>query len=196
MPWLPLYVTADDTKTFFQLLLDENELVPIVADGVGRWIATTDKSTLLTASRSCLWHIASGPLPLLGAKHSDETTWIEDPWSGWAERRPGADRSQPYFGAGHPGIFWLDLNIYPTELPTNICGLTSFEWIGDHYKILGGGARLETHRCWKRLRSKIKKVSTKVPRGTIDGPFKPEIFALPIAAQLLQSGKRADVNSL
>lgn len=175
------------------IVSDEETLVPIIANGLNRWKPSRDKSVLISANRSCLWDSSSGPLPLLGADYGDEATWIEDPWEGWIERRSGADPSCPFFGAGHPGVFWLNLRTYPRQR-TNICGLSLFEWIGNHYKILGNAAGVETLKCWQRLRSRIAKATTKVPRGRIDAPLKPEIFAFPVAEELLRSGKKADDN--
>lgn len=193
MPSLMMYVTTEDTQTLFQLLLKESELASIVADGPGRWKAAGDKSGFLTVRRSCFWHTASGPLPLLAAPPGEQSAWIDDPWSGWTERRSGADSSLPYFGAGWPGVFWLNLATQ-AKAATNICGLSSFEWIGDRYKILDKGARPETHRCWNRLCSRIRKVGMKVPRGALAFAAQPEVYAFPAAMTLLQSGKQADIN--
>jgi hypothetical protein len=47
-------------------------------------------------------------LPLLREKGRPDGV-IEDPSVGWSEERTGADPTTPYFGAGHVGIFWLNV---------------------------------------------------------------------------------------
>lgn len=79
-----------------------------------------------------LWHVPSGPLPLLAGNgplkvrkdplgfgpsrsmtikqalgYEDDV--IDNAWAGWIEREPGADPSQPYFGPGHPGAIRLEV---------------------------------------------------------------------------------------
>ena len=143
--------------------------------------------------RLALWHVPSGPLPLLGATEQEPTAWITDPWSGWQEKFPGADTRTPFFGAGHPGVIWLNLSLTGRE-PGSVCGMSSFEWIGDRYRSLRQGAKPETDRWWKALRRSVQRITRKVPRQSIKSSQSQEIFAFPDALKALESGGVADQN--
>nr|QQZ49186.1 hypothetical protein JKL49_18915 [Phenylobacterium glaciei] len=175
-----------------EMLNDDPEVAFIVADGVGRWKAVETISAL-SGERHAFWHVASGPLPLLAAAHDSPDSEVEDPWQGWAERRAGADPNTPYFGAGHPGIFWLNLK-NRSHANEQTIGLSSFEWIGHRYAKLGKVVEPSTDKWWKRLGATIRRSSSKVPRGGPKGSFKPEIYALPGAACAFAEGKGADDN--
>jgi hypothetical protein len=101
MPWLPIYADSIDFEEILGWLNASEELAFIVPNGPGRWIAVPTTEAI-QKSRICLWHIPSGPLPLLHPHPSKKIDPISDPWAGWEELRVGADN--PYFGAGHPGI--------------------------------------------------------------------------------------------
>jgi len=192
MPWIPLYADDADFGLIHKWINDEPDLAFIVSDGPGRWRAVA-RLTELTGRRICLWHVPSGPLPLLHPHPSDTVDPITDPWSGWQElRAEGHGGRHPYFGAGHPGIFWL--NHRPTRLTNpEVIGLSSFEWIGNHYRIIGRPAEASTEKYWKRLRTWISKQSIKLPRsGPLQG--RGEIFTLPSAAARIQSGSARDSN--
>ena len=179
MPWLPLYMDDRDAADLLSWLNDEPHIAFIVSNGAKQWKALDAVSSF--SPRSCLWHTNSGPLPLL-TESSDLI--VDDPWSGWTEQRTGADPTTPYFGAGHPGVYWL--NNYP-----NNCGvipLSSFEWIGNHYRTIGDPAPPSTEKWWARLRRRIKKTAIRIPRtGPVDGT-NPEIWTLPNALAAIQSG--------
>jgi hypothetical protein len=191
VPWLPLYLYDEDADRVLEMLNDDPDVMYIVSDGPSRWKAIA-ALTSVPAGRYGLWHVPSGPLPLLGLSREREG-WIADPSSGWEELKPGFDPSTPYFGAGHPGIFWLNLK---NELPgsENYIGLSSFEWIGHRYDALGVKASADTDKWWKRLGSGIRRVATKVPRGGPGEPTKPEIYALPNALAAFQRGLPAARN--
>lgn len=184
MPWFPIYATDSDFDLLFGLLSEDPEAAFIVPDGANRWKAVS-AATYQGASRYCIWHVPSGPLPLLSDSNTPEVI-VADPWSGWQEVRGGADPSSPYFGPGHPGIVWL--NSRPKARDGHGIGISSFEWIGNHYRIIGSPAPAATEKWWKRFGRRVRKLAVLVPRsGALDGPGK-EIWALPSALQAIQSG--------
>jgi len=192
MPWIPIY--ADDTD--FQVLhgwLNQNEEIAfVISDGPSRWRAVHTVPSI-DSRRICLWHIPSGPLPLLHPHPSKRIDSITDPWSGWSGLRDGADKSCPYFGAGHPGVFWLNHWPHGRREPQNI-GLSSFEWIGNRYSVIGSPAPEVTEKFWQRLRRWIKKMAIQIPRsGPVDGEH-PEIWAFPSALAAFRNGCSRDSN--
>ena len=134
MPWLPLYATETDLKWLLEVLGENPELAFLVSAGEHRWIAVK-KVEYSADCRICLWHIPSGPLPLLREK-GQEIGVVGDPWKGWTEERAGAGTSNPYFGAGHVGMIWLNARAQGKHKKGGI-GLSSFEWIGNRYSLLG-----------------------------------------------------------
>lgn len=192
MPWLPLYADAHDFRTILDWLNATEELAFIVADGPHRWRAVHTIPSL-ESYRFCLWHVPSGPLPLLQAHPNRENGRVEDPWSGWQELRTGADASQPYFGAGHPGILWLNHRPVSLRFPRGI-GLSGYEWIGNHYRAIGSPADASTEAFWRAMRRWTQKHARKIPRhGPLDGP-RPEIYAFPSALAAIESGTDRDMN--
>ena len=192
MPWLPIYATTADFESIRAWLNDESTVAFVVSAAPGQWVAkpTID---LLFQRRICLWHVPSGPLPLAGAEPNEAPAWIDDPWVGWRERRAGADTSVPYFGAGHPGVIWLNVRPSGGNDP-GILGLSSFEWIGNHYRIIGSLAHPETEKWWQRLKRWVKKNSILVPRGGLSSQLESEIWTLPHARDQLLAGIAADTN--
>jgi len=174
-----MYLVNDDVSLLVEHVDSDTDLAWLAANGPGGWIATAHHPPLV--GRIGLWHTPSGPLPLLSADPVERAVdWIHDPWSGWQERRAGRHPTTPYFGAGHPGVYWLNLRTDPDRPgKTGEIGLSSFEWIGNHYRPIGSSSDPSTERHWKALRRWVGKVAVKVPRaGDVDGPA-PEIFAFP-----------------
>ena len=147
-----------------------------------------------------LWHVPSGPLPLLepvdgGVKLKfkkddwEEEGKVGNPWLGWTEHRTGANPRMPYFGAGHPGVFHLEVKLpQEGEIP-----ISNFGWIGNHYRIIGNGAEPATEKFWNKLRRMAKKVGTQIPRGN-GTAWKKEVFAFPNAYKDIQNGRPCAVN--
>lgn len=190
LPWLPLYMDEKDAAAFLAELNTDSECAFIVS--AGAWVACTRLEHLVDG-RYCLWHVPSGPLPLLRARGEPVGT-VEDPWVGWNEVRSGADRSQPYFGSGHVGIIWWDVRTVSRRIPGGI-GLSSFGWIGNHYRVLGRAAAPSTESWWAGLRKKLRRwKARRIPRsGPPDGP-RPEVWAMPSALARIQSGAPRDNN--
>lgn len=190
MPWLPIYADEADCSVLLDYLNHSEEIAFIVSVGAGKWSAIQRLETL-NPGRHCLWHVPSGPLPLFrGAGESPGK--IENPFSGWVEVKAGAVASQPYFGPGHPGILWLNVRGVEVHHLSGMAtvGLSSFEWIGNHYKAIGSAANPETEKFWKILGRWVKKTSTKVPRGGINQSTPPEIWAFSGAESRLKNGAR------
>lgn len=188
MAWLPFYASENDIPALLSHLNASEDLAFIVSDGPGKWIAK-NAIDALADGRHCLWHVASGPLPLFrGAKVPPGE--IANPLVGWSEVRAGADPTNPYFGAGHPGVFWLNLYSRVTDRVSgeSLVGLSSFEWIGNHYKSIGVAAKSETEKYWKSLALWMKTLAVKVPRGGPRQPTPPEIWAFSDAQALFEAG--------
>jgi hypothetical protein len=191
MPWLPIYATEQDIHNIFVFLNGDEEVAFLVADGPGKWIAKK-KHDYVGDARYCIWHVPSGPLPLV-RPNGQEDGKIEDPWKGWKEERAGADPTRPYFGAGHPGVIWLNA-CAASKRKKNGIGLSSFEWIGNWYKVIGNVAQETTEKFWKRMGRSVKKGATRIPReGSWDGEH-PEIWALPDALMKIKVGTERDEN--
>ena len=180
MPWIPIYVNEQDARVLIEWLNQDPEIAFVVPDGPQRWKAVPSIQNVPDGD-TCMWHVPSGPLPLLtGPRHNDPLEQVVSPWEAWREKRPGADTSKPYFGAGHPGVMCLNVRCLSrsiTEKPGAI-GMSVIQWIGNHYKMIGNAAKPETEKFWKRLRRFIASNSTRIPRaGAVDGPF-PEIYCI------------------
>ena len=191
MPWLPIYAAAEDFELVRAWLNAESDIAFVVNDGFHRWKAVAHVPSL-PQPRACLWHVPSGSLPLLGPKIDDPVQSVLDPWKGWAERRSGANSSVPYFGAGHPGVIWLNVRV-PGRSASSI-GLSSFEWIGNWYRIIGKPASETTSRWWQRLRRWVKKSAVRIPRSGALVGRDAEIWALPSAYDLFAKGTPRDAN--
>ena len=192
MPWIPMYLAADDVALLSAMMNVDEEIAFIVPDGPKRWKAVVGLSTL-PVGRIGIWHVPSGPLPLLAPDKKDDGQ-VHNPFSGWNELRSYADPTTPYFGAGHPGVIWLNLRLHPRDRNSS-CGLSSFEWIGNYYRIIGNPAKKATELWWSSMRRRIQRIAAeKVPRQSLSSSFRPEIFAFPAALQLLKAGKLFDLN--
>lgn len=67
--------------------------------------------------------------------------------------------------------------------------MSSIEWIGQHYRIIGQPAAPHTERHWRALRPWAGRVGEKVPRtGPVDRPGW-EISAFPAALAPIKSGR-------
>tara|TARA_B110000261_G_C12875454_1_gene274215 strand:- start:62 stop:625 length:564 start_codon:yes stop_codon:yes gene_type:complete len=186
MAWIPLYINKQDEKDLLDILNQEEQIAFLVSNGKGKWIAVKSINQLL-CQRVSIWHIPSGKLPLL--TQDDKEEWIQDPFNGWTEKRKGADESTPYFGAGWPGI--INLNINTND--SSVIGMSSFEWIGNHYSIIGITANESTKKFWNKLRRLINKKSSKLPRSNEEWN-KPEIFTFQGALKEIENGKERNIN--
>lgn len=186
MPSIPMYCTPEDIPDLLEILTEN--IAFIISEGDGKWKAVKPFMPA-DGSRTALWHVPSGPLPLLSATDAPAKE-IENPWLGWKEERPGAEPDAPYFGPGHPGIFWLNLNLSGKE-PDSCCGLSSLEWIGNRYSIIGDEPSEATSKRWAQIKRQLSKVTQKVPLGGRSMDSRPEVYAFPNAFAQVRVG---DIN--
>jgi hypothetical protein len=191
LPWIPFYADEIDFRSILTWLNGEQDIAFIISNGYKKWIAKKIVDRL-EQGRYCLWHTPSGPLPLLQANPTKQNQMVMNPWNGWKEKRTGADSTIPFFG-DPPGVIWLNARPVGREAEKSI-GLSSFEWIGNWYKVIRRPANPDTEKFWQRLRRQVKKVGVRIPRtGPIGGPS-PEIFAFPSAYQEFTDGHPRDGN--
>lgn len=168
MAWLPMYMIKDDLKSLSEYLCSEKDIALIQSIGIGRWQAFSDFE-IKNSGRHCLFHAGAGPLPLLAENNKDPNQEILNPFGGWQEMLAGANPNQPYFGAGHPAIFWLNVRLKENKE----IGMSSFEWIGNHYAQIGNPAPDVAKKWWGRLGRWVRKQSSNIPRqGPIDSGSK------------------------
>jgi hypothetical protein len=161
-----------------------------------RWKAVHKVASLVDGEH-CLWHVPGGSLPLLAENNAE--TEITHPWSGWTEKRPGADPTVPYFGPGHHAVIRLSLATrhrpYTEEekisLPvlnshwngeTDLLVISDFQWIGDHY----APPPSATLQWWERLRSWLDRSAVRI------SPPPQIIWAFPSTLEKLRSGMAYD----
>jgi len=207
-----MYLLRDDVALLNNWLNQEDEIAFLVSRGRKKWIATKQHNILgeigiptfgqdndleITSysAQYNLWHIPSGPLPLLADNLSvSKEGWqydseIFDPWAGWTELRTGANTRVPYFGPGHKGIINLDIRISNNgEIP-----MSHFQWIGNHYRRIGHATDETTDKFWAKLKRMVKKVSTQIPRKNAT-EWKKEIYAFPSAYKEIQTGRQCSLN--
>ena len=192
MPWLPFYATEDDLADLNQVLASERDLALLQPEGGKQWRAVLDY-TLRDDGRHVLWHVPSGSLPLMPESGTgDAIGEIADPFAGWTHLR--VRDGQPYFG-NSTGILRLNLRIHSAKAESSF-GMSSIEWIGNYFWALGRVAPEVTKKRWNRLRRQFSKFGPRVPRGWLDRDRRPEVFALPAARTLLQSGAKGDDNPI
>lgn len=195
MPYIPIYLHENDVQDLNLWLNNQESIAFLVSNGDRRWIAQKENNILEgkdmkdnrkpTKISYKLWHVPSGKLPLLKKMddNSGEAQTIDNPWLGWEELYPGADSSVPYFGAGCTGIFNLTVKIGTDQL----IEMSTLNWIGNRYKIIGDGALESTEKFWRKLRAMIKGFSTQIPRANRPGG-KPEVFAFRQAFKEIENG--------
>lgn len=187
MPWFPFYASTSDLLLLQDMLTSEADLALLVPVEGDLWRATLDFA-LSQDGRFALWHVPSGPLPLMPDSVGEAIGVIENPFAGWRHLR-FAD-GQPFFG-NPPGVLWLELHVQAKQ-PANSLGMSCFEWVGNYFAGLGDAAPEVTRKRWAKLRGRFSKLAPRVPRGAIDRERKREVFALPGALEMLRAGKRAD----
>ncbi len=193
MPGLSIYGDRSDIERIIGMLNADDDCAFIVSDGPKRWKAVTRLESFRDGDY-CIWVRSGGSLPLLRPDGpSDEL--IKDPWGGWTEQPTGANPDQPYFGPGHPAVVWFDIRTKGRG-GAGAIGISSFGWIGNHYRVLGSPAPEQVEKWWQRLRRAVKKSGKRIPRtGPVDGPD-PDVWALPSAYRAIVNGTPRDDNPL
>lgn len=184
MASIQFYLDRSDLSELSEWLSSEVDIALIESLGEGRWRAVN--TFKITASGNYrLFHIPSGPLPLLPNSHDEEKRPIEDPFQGWTECRAGADSTQPYFGPGHPAVFSLTVRLIDQGKPST----SSFAWIGNHYAVIGLSATDASKKWWQRLRRWIKKNGQNVEAVGFTWAGAKKVLAFPSARQRIGSGE-------
>jgi hypothetical protein len=217
MAWLPMYLLEKDVEFLNDWLNQEEEVAFLISNGRKKWIAKKEHIIIPDIGTQSigqgndfsmpnfveysLWHILSGPLPLIEANNGgvklklkkedwNEDGKIDNPWLGWTEIRTGANSRVPYFGAGHPGIISLEINL---PFDKGEIRMSTFGWIGNHYKIIGNGADPLTEKFWVKLKKMAKKIGTYIPRGN-NSNGKKGVFAFPTAYVEIKNGRPCALN--
>lgn len=192
MSWLPMYATTKDLAQLVEFLNDSEEIAFIVSNGPNQWIAA-HRIDVLEPKKYKLWHMPSGPLPLIRKDEPDGL--IEDPLAGWTEFCMGRDTTVPWFGPGHPGVFELHIRQDKvSEDGTYYIPISSFGWIGNRYRIIGFPAHPSTEKYWNKLKRWLKKNGTQVSRGGPSDAYKPEIWAFEDAIVQFAKGAKGVTN--
>ena len=188
MAWIPMYVVEKDLPEISNWLNKDPNIALIESIGKGMWQAK-ENFIISSEGRYCLYHKLAGSLPLVAENIDDKDTAIENPFLGWTELRSGSDKSCPYFGPGHTAIFLFDVKLNSD----NKIGMSSFEWIGNHYSTIGESAPEVAKKWWGKLGRWIRKETTKIPRNDTWSKDKPEIYAFYNALNEIQNGaERSD----
>lgn len=186
MSWIPLYIVRKDLERISDWLCAEDDIALITKIGNNHWKAIKDFS-ITEPGDYYLYHIPSGPLPLLDEKRRDDGNTISDPFNGWIGRSSGANEELPFFGSSDQAIF--SLCIKPNTRET--IGISSFGWIGNHFRIIGYPATDSSVKWWARLGRWVKKQAMRVPRNSEE---KPEIYAFEHAHKAIKEGASHDTN--
>lgn len=179
-----MYLAAADVDQLVARIDEDDDLAWIVdVDGVpGGWVAKSRVDEI--RQNTVLWHVPSGPLPLMFAEEYGGRQWINEPWLGWTEHRAGGNAGEPYFG-GHPGVYCLCLTTgSPLLRDASEIGLSSLGWIANRYKSLGREADPGTAKHWQSLRRWIVKTGKPVAVDRAGS----EVYAFPAAAAAIESG--------
>ena len=192
MAYIQFYADEKDFRTIHQYLSEHPDIAFIVPNGRGRWCAVREVPRLkgtcvgLDGTPICLWHIPSGPLPLLLPPYGLKAKHILDPCAGWKELFQGPTKDCPNFIDDAPGIVVLHRRLRAWEV-TGGMGMSSFTWIG-------GRAGRKTESFWKNLRGWVKEQATLIPRkGRVSGRPR-EIWAFPSALAAFKTGRGRDYN--
>ncbi len=192
---LPMYLDRADAQLLVDWLSDDEEIAFLVPAGAPHSWRAVARVPGLADGEYALWHVAAGPLPLvqpLPAIGDPRTLFIADPWAGWTELRPGAKTDVPYFGPGCTASLDLYLHVRAVGASdgAEAIGVSSIQWIGNHYSRLGDVADQRTERWWNKLKRFAKKNAIRVPLGgPLDGP-RPEIWAFAGARTACAGGRR------
>jgi hypothetical protein len=169
-----------------------------------RWKAVRTVDHLNDGNHS-LWHVPAGALPLLTYDGRERT--IPDPWAGWTEQSPAADRTTPYFGPAHSAeirlTLWTRYRRYSEEekdsLPVlnaswddeDVLVRSDVQWVGSRYASFeslcsNGRPPAATKRWWNRLRAWFARSATRLYDG------RATFWALPSALRRLKGGLAYD----
>ena len=191
MAWLPMYLLEEDVVLLNHILCQETELAFLIGSGSDRQIAKAapDISKDLTnrhVKHYTLWHVPVGPLPPIPPAPSlSPSGWKGTQLAGMPLGESGVAAFSP-----DPCTGYINLEINLPQRDTIL--ISSFGWIGNHYREIGYPAHPTTSILWQRLRRLIRKYSVQIPRGN-KASFRNEIFAFPEAHKAIRCGHLCQV---
>jgi len=188
MRWMHFYASTADLPLVQDTVAADADLALLASEKGNWWKATLDV-TLAGDGRYALWHVPTGPLPLMPGDGGDATAMIDDPFGGWRQLRFSDLDGRPFFDSS-PGVLWLDLHTKAKQPGCNL-GMSSIDWIGNRFWALGRTAPEVTKKRWNKLRRDFSRLGPRVPRGGINEEGKPEVIALPGALEMLREGVKA-----
>ena len=159
MPSISFVADEDDFRTVLAYLNDHPEVAFIVADGPGRWRAVQALEQL-DIDRIALWHIPSGALPAdsgqirpAGRTHPRPMARLgRTPYLATTAIVPTSGLAIPESSGSS--------RVHRDPGPAHGVGISEFQWIGNHYSVIGLGAAPATERFWKNLRRWIVRQTT------------------------------------
>ncbi len=206
MPALSFFITEFDLAILIKRLNDDEEIAFIVPDAIDdpsavRWKAVHTVPTLLDGEHS-LWHIPSGPLPLvqstpgIGPLVRPPNPSIADPWAGWTEGA-SARTEKPWFGPGCHAEIRLTLSTRYKAYTNDECSTlpvlvsywmqgrellasSSFQWTESRSR----STPPQTRRWRNRLKAWMNRVLVRLPTSDPRVTF----WSFPFALELLQHG--------
>jgi hypothetical protein len=183
-----MYLYEDDFDVVLARLDQDDEIAWLVENGPGEWIARTSHPPISWQRTYLLWHVPSGPLPLDMGR--GEYGAIEDPWSGWRQVRQVPNREVPWLGPSPLGVFDLKFCDTLDRKAVPEIGMSTFGWIGNHYRPIGKPAPRETERAWNRLRGWVRANAKRFPREDQgeDWLGRPEVYAFAAAQKAIDAG--------
>ena len=207
MPWLSMYLVDRDVKTLCAMLSDDPDIALIRADGPGRWKAQREFPKLPDGEHG-LWHIPSGPIELESTVPESKPKIVKDPFRGWKEIVKPFHAGVPWISTGPLGVIWLRIRrtvgprsqVYSPytdrswSAPANeVIGMSTFNWIGNYYSVIGQKAAKPTELWWQSLRRRVAKTAEHIPStGRLTGKSK-SVYAFPAALERIKAGtRRAD----
>jgi hypothetical protein len=158
-----------------------------------RWRAVWDLEQFEenTAGDHILWHVPSGPLPLIRAGQTERM--ISDPWAGWIEEEPNQWQDAPYFGWRFYGTIQLQLNarhLAYTETELKTLRVLNHYWMQNdglyvsHFQSKLSSA--EAEQWWARFEGWVSSTAVKLKDQTGGN----EVWTFPSALQRLKAGLR------
>ncbi len=190
---LSMYLDRADAQRFVDWLSEDEEIAFVVPTGAPHSWRAVARVPVLADGEYALWHVPAGPLPLvqpLSAIGEPKALFVPDPWAGWTELRPESSKGVPYFGPGCPAALDLSLRVRAVSRDGgDAIGVSSVQWIGNHYSRLGDVVDPRTERWWNKLNRFARKNATRVPLGgPLDGT-RPAIWAFE-GARIAHAGGR------
>ena len=204
---IPMYLVDRDVECLCRLLDQDPDAAVILPDGPGRWKAHRGVPKLKDGQVG-LWHVPSGPITLEPTDLKAKARTVKSPFAGWREIVSPVEPGVPWLGPASTGVVWLTvrrragpsshtfrtMNRPHWTAPANqVIGMSTFDWIGNHYGIIGTPAAESTTKWWSSLRRRVARVATAIPSSGKTSGRPKDVWAFPAALAEIEAGrKRAD----